>query len=598
MDDKRKIVICKSDKNKGEFDTIAFVSRDTSNLIIPKEIKYIKPGSIEKCKKLKTFQLPKETRINSINYGIFNFSKVQKIVVSSNIEEFENGWCNDTPKLIEVVIPPENKNFKYLDAEHQIIIGKSGINEEVFDTIIFASRNITSVPIIPKQIKYIKPNAFEGCEKLTSITFSEDSELIKIGSYSFSYSNIKSIKIPKSVSKIKQNAFSNCKKLEKVVFEKGSKLLSFADNLFYSCYKLKSIEIDDSSSLQKICERAFCFSSIKNIYIPSNVEELKDGCLNFTSKLTEITISPKNKNYQKLNGQPKIIIGKSDKNSDIFDTIVFAMHDIEYAKVQKQIKYIKPHAFENCDKLKTIEISEDSEIKRIEKYVISSSSIENLFIPKSVEEFDDEWCNGASSLKSVKISPENKHIKYLDEFQEIIVCKSNKKEEIFDTIIFANRNIKTATIPKHIKYIKPRSFENCKFLSKIEIPDDSEIIKIGRDAFKSTSIVCFRSPRKICKYEHHFLNYCSELHYFEYLGDSFLKDEYSNLFKDCTNLILLSFPNVKRLDIKKDFKITNNEEQFRLYVSACTEIEFVSIQNIFSIASDSDDSDADISDDY
>ena len=91
------------------------------------------------------------------------------------------------------------------------------------------------------------------------------------------------------------------------------------------------------------------------------------------------------------NGQ--IIVGKSDKNKEIFDTIIFANRDIRQATITSCIKYIKKGAFENCEKLKAIEISEDSKFTSLCKNFLSFSSIVNFFIPASVEVIKDEWCN-------------------------------------------------------------------------------------------------------------------------------------------------------------------------------------------------------------
>ena len=71
------------------------------------------------------------------------------------------------------------------DENHQIIVGKSDTNQDIFDTIIFANRDIEQVTI-PNTIKYIKPNAFEYCHKLNSIEFSEDSKLTSLCNSFFS----------------------------------------------------------------------------------------------------------------------------------------------------------------------------------------------------------------------------------------------------------------------------------------------------------------------------------------------------------------------------------------------------------------------------
>lgn len=225
------------------------------------------------------------------------------------------------------------------------------------------------------------------------------------------------------------------------------------------------------------------------MFIPATVEELDDECLAKTKKLKNITISPLNKNIKYLDDDNKIIVRKSDPKEDVFDTIIFANRDIERAIIPNHIKYIKNVSFKNYKHLKTIEISEDSQIVTFPDDLFTHSSIEYLFIPKGVEEIEDRWCSESKNLTKVKISPLNKNSNISkDDDNKIIVGKSDPKEDVFDTIIFANRDIEREIILKHIKYIKKCSFEHCERLKKIEFSKDSELISIGFYAFSSTAI--------------------------------------------------------------------------------------------------------------
>ena len=50
----------------------------------------------------------------------------------------------------------------------------------------------------------------------------------------------------------------------------------------------------------------------------------------------------------------------------------------------------------------------------------------------------------------------------MDKKHQVIIRKSNPKTQNFDTIFFANSDIKTAKIPKTIKYVDSYAFENCE----------------------------------------------------------------------------------------------------------------------------------------
>lgn len=174
---------------------------------------------------------------------------------------------------------------------------------------------------------------------------------------------------------------------------------------------------------------------------------------------------------------------KSDTNSNNYDTIVFANRNIKRANIPKTIKHIDSCAFENCEKLKSIEFSEDSELLTIGSNAFSNTSIKSLFIPANVKELKDGWNNKTLKLKSVTISPHNKHIKFLDDEHQIIATKSDINTENFDKIIYGQKDIKSVKIPNSSKHIASYPFYNCFLLEKVDISEDSELLTIGKCAF-------------------------------------------------------------------------------------------------------------------
>lgn len=65
----------------------------------------------------------------------------------------------------KIDLSPQNKNLKYLDDNKTIIVGKSVLNSDDFDSLVIASRKIRSIKI-PSNIKYVKTFAFDGCSVL------------------------------------------------------------------------------------------------------------------------------------------------------------------------------------------------------------------------------------------------------------------------------------------------------------------------------------------------------------------------------------------------------------------------------------------------
>ena len=222
----------------------------------------------------------------------------------------------------KINVSPNNPYFKTYD--DKFIIGKSFINQENYDKLIFCVRDIEFVNI-PNFIEHICSAAFNCCKKLRNVEFSNDSKLKTIELGAFNSSGIESIIIPSSVTYIGSHSFSSCKNLRKVVFQKDSKL-------------------------QKIDSAAFQETSIEKISIPSQVTRIGEHAISNCKKLKFIEI-PYDSNLQ--------IFGFCALNYSLFSSIFFP------SKVSK----IGGHIFDGCNNLKIIEFSENFDADLINKIV-------------------------------------------------------------------------------------------------------------------------------------------------------------------------------------------------------------------------------------
>ena len=521
--------------------------------------------------RLTTFEIPMDSKLQHFCANVFMLSSIESVYIPENVDRIDSDWCCDTKKLKEVKISPFNKHFKYLDEEHQIIVGKSDIKGEKFDTIVFVSRRLENI-IIPKYIKYILSSAFDDCKSIETISIPEDSELISIPN-NFASKSIKSLFIPQSVEAIENSWCHNEDKLNSVVISPSNKNFSYLDekhqiivgksdtkgdifdtiifanrdiqqitipkhikyiktHAFYHCQQLKHFAIENNSELEKIGKFAFGHSSLKSIIIPKNVRKIS-RCAFFSCDDLE-----------------KFLLEDGSKLESFEDDLFFS-----------------------CDSLREVSIPEDSSLRIIKEDAFDFSSITSLFIPKSIEVIQNGLFRYAQFVKTVTISPLNKNYKYLDENHQVIIGKSSIKEKTFDTIVFANRDIKNVSIPRSIKFISASSFMNCKKLKRIDIPDDSEIESIGEKAFDSTSLDNFIFPRKICKYENEFLSSSTKIRYIEFLGDGFIDDENDSLFKELKKLVLVSFPNIQNLSIQFNQYIFHFPKEFSLFINHGVDVD-------------------------
>ena len=106
---------------------------------------------------------------------------------------------------------------------------------------------------------------------------------------------------------------------------------------------------------------------------------------------------------------------------------------------ETKLKIICRKAFENCDKLKLVEIPMDSEIHTIQRYAFAFSSIESINITSKLVNLEKFWCNDTPKLTTFRVSPDNPmYLSYDDKF---IIGKTLTFKEIEDLIVKNNFNL-------------------------------------------------------------------------------------------------------------------------------------------------------------
>lgn len=290
-------------------------------------------------------------------------------------------------------------------------------------------------------------------------------------------------------------------------------------------YFIQKIEFADDSEIKIIDNNGFSNSSIESITLPKNLMELQKDCFKSTRSLFKINITPNNNYYKVYND--KFLIGKSSTEKEDYNVLIFAPRNIEKVKLPSFIEIIAPYAFEYCENLKKFEIPSDSKLTKIGKSAFYNTKIENFTIPVNFIEFQNGWCNGTRKLKSINVAPDNNYYKVYDD--KFLIGKSSPEKDIFDILIFAPRDIETATIPKFIETIAPYAFNECECLHQVTIPHDSNLKIIGKHAFSKSSIESIQIPHHVTKIGKAAFSYCKQLRQVEIPANSNLQkiEEYT-----------------------------------------------------------------------
>ena len=113
----------------------------------------------------------------------------------------------------------------------------------------------------------------------------------------------------------------------------------------------------------------------------------------------------------------------------------------------------------------------------------------------------------ACKLNKIEIIQNNE--KRVDCFEnKFLVYKTNAENDVYDTLLWANHNITTATIPSSVTTIRSRIFHECSSLTQITIP--SSVTEIGSSAFRlCSSLRQITIPSSVTKIGDSVFMYCS-----------------------------------------------------------------------------------------
>lgn len=203
--------------------------------------------------------------------------------------------------------------------------------------------------------------------------------------------------------------------MKKIIIPAHVKCIKHA---FSNCDNLKKVDFNENSELKSIRKDSFYSKSMKSFFIPKNVNQIKDCWCKYSPNLVHVIVSPENNNLKIID--EKLLIRKSNPNSETFDVLLLALRDINHAVIPSYIKHISSYCFKDCNNIKTIEFCSNSELVSIEKYAFADSSIECLTIPENCKQIGVFCFNNTSKFLKVEFPMHSK----LEIIHKNAFCKS------------------------------------------------------------------------------------------------------------------------------------------------------------------------------
>ncbi len=285
--------------------------------------------------------------------------------------------------------------------------------------------------------------------------------VIEIGEKAFLWNTeVEKISLPDRIEKIGANAFSCCSNLAEINIPES--VTAIDQYAFRDCSNLKNINLPEG--LTEIGLYAFygC-SSLTNVTIPSTVEKMAVGVFYNCSNLMAIQASSDNGNYSSVDG---VLFDK-----DMTTLCEYPRgRDGEYC-IPDGVSKIGASSFAGS---KLSEITIPQGVTDIMSNAFSySNNLESIFIPASVNNLNRTAFNDCENLTTIEVSEDNET--YCSE-SGVLFDKGMTK-----IIKCLEEKVGTYEIPEGVVEIQYKSFENCNKLKSITFPEG--VTKIFNDAF-------------------------------------------------------------------------------------------------------------------
>lgn len=359
--------------------------------------------------------------VTQIRKGAFNGYSLSKIEIP-----FVGGSANDNQYIGYLFdLSSYSKHSSMPSTLKEVVVNGEKIAKNAFN----GCTSLTSVSI-PKSVTTIG-SAFYCCEKLSTVTFEKESRLTTIGGSAFQKTALKTIEIPSSVETIGGYAFK-------------------------ACYSLETVTIEENSALKSVGEDIFNLSTnvTYNTYENNNYLGTKTNPYLVLCKSVSTNCESKTIVYENC----RIIAGSAFANCKNMNSIVIPSSVIE----------IGTSTFKKTS-LKTVTFEEGCAITTIGESVFELTSLETITIPSSVTKIDTKafyYANLTNIIFEEGCALTTIGAKVFAGCVFTTITIPSSVETISNAFEYC-QNLTTIVIPKSVKSIGYKLFNNCKKLEKV-----------------------------------------------------------------------------------------------------------------------------------
>ena len=294
--------------------------------------------------------------------------------------------------------------------------------------------------VIPASITSIGYRAFKECRYLTSVEFTDNSQLKTIGESAFEYcKGLHSLEIPASVTSIGKSAFEFCDFLTDVTFAYGSQLETIGENAFYKCKNLHSLAI------------------------PTSVSAIGKSAFESCEFLTDVTFAD--------GSQPETIGENTFYNCKNLHSLV----------IPASVTSIGKSAFYGCTNLTSVTFADGSQLTTIGKSAFSNcSGLTSVTIPSGVTAIGERAFNNCQMLTSItipqKVNLINDYTFWNCKGLTAVTFADGSQLTTIGESAFSNcSGLTSVTIPSSVTTINEYAFYLCEGLKFVEFKGNTNI---------------------------------------------------------------------------------------------------------------------------
>lgn len=355
--------------------------------------------------------------LTSIGDHAFNYTNITAVTIPASVTSIETWAFSDCEDLTSLT---------FADGSHLETIGESAFSGTALSGTLnlpaslisigeaaFATTKITAVTI-PASVTSIEKYAFSGCSQLSSLTFTDGSQLetikdevfkntaiegvltlpaslTSIGWAAFGATKITAVNFPASVTAIGQQAFDGCSNLATLNFADGSQLETIGIKAFIRTALSGNLD-NLPASLKSIGVKAFSELAITAVTIPASVTTIEDEAFLLCNSLATLTFAD--------NSQLKTIGNSAFKGTAIsgeLNNLPASLESIGNAAfnelaitgvvIPASVATIGDYAFSGCSSLAALSFADGSQLKAIGKEAFKGTAISGKldYLPASLE---------------------------------------------------------------------------------------------------------------------------------------------------------------------------------------------------------------------